>query len=115
MLFVSHDLAVIVELCDRIVVFYAGEVVEHGPAAEILERPRHPYTQALLRVASVGDYGRRRLDAIAGTAAGSGRRCRVPLCRPVPGATDACRAAGPARGSGSWPRGALRRGPTTRP
>jgi peptide/nickel transport system ATP-binding protein len=65
-LFVSHDLAVITELCDRIVVFYAGEVVESGPTEEIIERPRHPYTQALLRVASVGDFRRRDLEVIAG-------------------------------------------------
>jgi peptide/nickel transport system ATP-binding protein len=65
-IFVSHDLAVVAELCDRIVVFYAGEVVEDGPAAEILHRPRHPYTQALLRVASVGDYRRRELETIPG-------------------------------------------------
>jgi peptide/nickel transport system ATP-binding protein len=65
-LFVSHDLAVITELCDRVVVFYAGEIVESGPAKEITERPRHPYTQALLRVASVGDFRRRELEIIAG-------------------------------------------------
>jgi peptide/nickel transport system ATP-binding protein len=65
-LFVSHDLAVVSHLCDRIAVFYAGEVVESGPAEEIIERPRHPYTQALLRVASVGDFGRRELEVIAG-------------------------------------------------
>ena len=65
-LFVSHDLAVVSQLCDRIAVFYAGEIVESGPAAEIIERPRHPYTQALLRVASVGDFGRRELGVIAG-------------------------------------------------
>jgi peptide/nickel transport system ATP-binding protein len=65
-LFVSHDLAVITELCDRVVVFYAGEVVESGPVDEIVQRPRHPYTQALLRVASVGDFARRELEVIAG-------------------------------------------------
>jgi peptide/nickel transport system ATP-binding protein len=65
-LFVSHDLAVITQLCDRIVVFYAGEIVESGPADQITQRPRHPYTQALLRVASVGDFGRRELEVIAG-------------------------------------------------
>ncbi len=65
-LFVSHDLAVIRELCDRVVVFYAGEVVEAGPVAEIIERPRHPYTQALLRVASAGDFQRRELQVIPG-------------------------------------------------
>ena len=42
-LFVWHDLAVVAELCDRVVVFYAGGVVESGPAAEIIERPRHPH------------------------------------------------------------------------
>jgi peptide/nickel transport system ATP-binding protein len=65
-LFVSHDLAVITQLCDRIVVFYAGEIVESGPAEEITQRPRHPYTEALLRVASVGDFRRRELEVIAG-------------------------------------------------
>jgi peptide/nickel transport system ATP-binding protein len=65
-LFVSHDLAVVTELCDRIVVFYAGEVVESGPADQIVAHPSHPYTRALLRVASVGDFGRRELEVIAG-------------------------------------------------
>jgi peptide/nickel transport system ATP-binding protein len=65
-LFVSHDLALITELCDRVVVFYAGEVVESGPTEEITERPRHPYTRALLRVASAGDFRRRELEVIAG-------------------------------------------------
>jgi peptide/nickel transport system ATP-binding protein len=64
--FVSHDLAVIGELCDRIVVFYAGEVVEIGTSEQILHHPRHPYTQAMMRVASVGDYERRELDVIPG-------------------------------------------------
>jgi peptide/nickel transport system ATP-binding protein len=65
-LFVSHDLAVVTQLCDRIAVFYAGEVVESGPAEEIVQRSRHPYTQALLRVASVGDFRRRQLEVIPG-------------------------------------------------
>lgn len=47
-LFVSHDLAVVSELCQRVFVFYGGEMVEQGSTAEILHRPRHPYTQALL-------------------------------------------------------------------
>jgi peptide/nickel transport system ATP-binding protein len=53
-------------VCDRIAVFYAGEIVESGPAGEIIARPQHPYTQALLRVASVGDFRRRELEVIAG-------------------------------------------------
>jgi oligopeptide/dipeptide ABC transporter ATP-binding protein len=47
-LFISHNLGVVAELCDFIVVLYAGEVVERGPVREIFYRPRHPYTQALL-------------------------------------------------------------------
>jgi len=95
--FVSHDLAVISELCDRVVVFYAGEVVESGPAAEILRRPRHPYTQALLRVASVGDYRRRELEIIPGQPPALGARIRG--CRFADRcsfAVDACRV-GPIR------------------
>jgi peptide/nickel transport system ATP-binding protein len=93
-LFVSHDLAVIAELCDRVVVFYAGEVVETGPTEEILRRPRHPYTQALLRVASVGDYGRRTLEVIDGQPPAVGTD--LPGCRfaaRCPFATEACTAA----------------------
>jgi peptide/nickel transport system ATP-binding protein len=93
-LFVSHDLAVIRELCDRVVVFYAGEVVESGPVEEIIERPRHPYTQALLRVASVGDYQRRELEVIAGQPPRVG--AEITGCRfadRCPAAVDACRSA----------------------
>ena len=91
-LFVSHDLAVVAELCDRVVVFYAGEVVESGPAAEIIERPRHPYTQALLRVASVGDFRRRELEVISGQPPQVGED--ITGCRfaaRCPAAADACR------------------------
>jgi peptide/nickel transport system ATP-binding protein len=92
-LFVSHDLAVIRELCDRVVVFYAGEVVEAGPVEEIIERPRHPYTQALLRVASVGDFQRRELQVIPGQPPHVG--AQITGCRfaeRCPAAIDACRA-----------------------
>jgi peptide/nickel transport system ATP-binding protein len=91
-LFVSHDLAVIRELCDRVVVFYAGEVVEAGPVEEIIERPRHPYTQALLRVASVGDFQRRELEVIPGQPPHVG--AQITGCRfaeRCPAAIDACR------------------------
>jgi peptide/nickel transport system ATP-binding protein len=47
-LFISHNLGVVAEICDFIIVLYAGEVVERGPVREIFHRPRHPYTQALL-------------------------------------------------------------------
>ena len=46
--FVSHDLATVRGLCDRVAVLYLGRIVELGPADEVLERPRHPYTRALV-------------------------------------------------------------------
>ena len=45
---VSHDIGVIADICDKVAVMYAGHIVEQGPAAEVLEDPRHPYTAALL-------------------------------------------------------------------
>ena len=93
-LFVSHDLALIRELCDRVVVFYAGEAVESGPVEEIIERPRHPYTQALLQVASVGDFQRRELQVIPGAPPPVG--ADITGCRfaaRCPAVIDACRTA----------------------
>lgn len=51
-LFVSHDLNVVRLLCDRVMVMYLGKVVEMGPVEEIFQRPRHPYTKALLAAIS---------------------------------------------------------------
>jgi oligopeptide/dipeptide ABC transporter ATP-binding protein len=48
MLFVTHDFGVVAQLCDAVMVMYAGQSVEAGPTAEVLERPRHPYTQLLI-------------------------------------------------------------------
>jgi oligopeptide/dipeptide ABC transporter ATP-binding protein len=47
-LFISHDLSVVRSIADRIAVMYVGQVVEHGDADAVSERPRHPYTRALL-------------------------------------------------------------------
>jgi oligopeptide/dipeptide ABC transporter ATP-binding protein len=46
---ITHNLNVVAEICDDVAVMYAGEIVELGPATEIFERPRHPYTVSLLR------------------------------------------------------------------
>ncbi len=48
MILITHDLAVVAEVCDRIIVMYAGEMVEAGTVDDIFYRPRHPYTQGLL-------------------------------------------------------------------
>jgi peptide/nickel transport system ATP-binding protein len=50
-LIISHDLAAIAEVCDRIAVMYAGTLVEEGPTSQLLKRPAHPYTIALLEAA----------------------------------------------------------------
>ncbi len=48
MLFVTHDFGVVAELCDEVTVIYAGQTVEARPTREVLDRPRHPYTKALI-------------------------------------------------------------------
>ena len=54
-LFISHDLSVVEHVADRLIVMYLGRIVESGQAAEIWERPAHPYTAALLAAAPVAD------------------------------------------------------------
>ena len=66
-LYISHNLAVIAELCDRVGVMYAGELVESGAVREVFDRPQHPYTLALLRCLPRVDAGPAgRLPAIEG-------------------------------------------------
>lgn len=49
MIMVTHDVSVVAYLCDSVLVMYAGQVVEHGPADQVLEQPLHPYTMGLTR------------------------------------------------------------------
>src|SRR5215831_14220533 len=49
MLYISHDLGRVMEVCDRVYVMYAGQVIEAGPTAQVFNAPRHPYTRGLLR------------------------------------------------------------------
>jgi peptide/nickel transport system ATP-binding protein len=97
-LFISHNLAVIAKMCDRVGVLYAGELVEQGPAREVFHDPRHPYTVGLLRC--IPRRGQRkdtdRLDTIPGflpTPGYSMTGCVfAPRCAL---AQDKCRAAEP--------------------
>jgi dipeptide transport system ATP-binding protein len=59
-LFISHDLSVVRHVADEIMVIYLGRVAEYGPRDEVLDRPRHPYTRALIASTPSIDPARRR-------------------------------------------------------
>jgi oligopeptide/dipeptide ABC transporter ATP-binding protein len=64
---ITHDLGVVAERCDRVVVMYAGQVVESGTTAEVIGTPRHPYTRALLRATPRVEDLAQAVQPIAGT------------------------------------------------
>ncbi len=49
LLFITHNLGIVAEACDKVAVMYAGRIVEQGPVDDVFARPQHPYTQELLR------------------------------------------------------------------
>src|SRR6185369_12100001 len=65
-LLITHNLGIVGDLADRVAVMYAGQIVEIAPAAELLRRPRHPYTQALMDSVPKPDKDTRRLKSIPG-------------------------------------------------
>ena len=67
LILITHDLSVIAETCDRVMVMYAGRVAEEGPVAEVFTRPRHPYTQKLLAAFPNIHADRRTLEVIPGS------------------------------------------------
>ncbi len=92
-LFVSHDLAVVRWFCSAVAVMYLGRIVEQGSAAELFERPRHPYTRMLCDASPVPDPARRgalpRMLGEIPSAAAPPPGCHFhPRC---PGATELCR------------------------
>jgi peptide/nickel transport system ATP-binding protein len=67
LILITHDLSVIAETCDRVMIMYAGRVAEEGSVAEVFHRPRHPYTQKLLSAFPNIHADRRTLDTIPGS------------------------------------------------
>ena len=84
LILISHDLAVVSGLVDRVDVMYAGQIIERAPTGELFDRPLHPYTRQLLDAAGDVDYNRR-LDPIQGPDVVS-RGCRFagrcPIAEP---------------------------------
>ncbi|MBL7941960.1 MAG: ABC transporter ATP-binding protein, partial [Flavobacteriales bacterium] len=67
MMLITHDLGVIAEMANRVVVMYAGEIVEESPVASLFDKPHHPYTQGLIGSIPVLGELRERLDVIPGS------------------------------------------------
>jgi oligopeptide/dipeptide ABC transporter ATP-binding protein len=66
LIFITHDFGIVAKMCDRVVVMYAGRVVESGPVREIFNKPSHPYTQALLSSVPTMEERPERLYSIQG-------------------------------------------------
>ncbi|MGB6102780.1 MAG: ABC transporter ATP-binding protein [Pusillimonas sp.] len=98
MLFITHDFGVVAEIAERIAVMYAGQIVEQGSTREILDRPLHPYTRALLAAMPRMDKRVERLTSIEGT---------VPDLQALPKGcrfAERCRFAEPGRCTEAVPR-----------
>ena len=104
-LLITHDLGVVAETCDRVVVMYGGQVVEEGPVVDVFDAPSHPYTRGLLDAVPRPDARGRELTVIPGTVPAptdwpSGCRFR-PRC---PHAWARCEQAPPLLRAGSRAR-----------
>ena len=66
-LLITHDIGVIREMCEHVVVMYGGQVMERGPAAQVIEDPKHPYTHGLLSSIPTAGMKGQRLNAIGGS------------------------------------------------
>jgi oligopeptide/dipeptide ABC transporter ATP-binding protein len=92
LLYVTHDMAVVAQLCDDITVLYSGQVMEQGPMRALFDAPAHPYTAALLRSTPRIDGPIQRLESIPGTAPSlESRPDGCPFAPRCPSVTDDCR------------------------
>jgi ABC-type glutathione transport system ATPase component/ABC-type dipeptide/oligopeptide/nickel transport system permease subunit len=94
MVLISHDLSVVEQLVDRVIVMLAGRVVKHGPVDEVLNRPRHPFTRELVKAVPVLDPAveRRRLaESPPGRPLGRTSDTRLPLPPALPSSGQALR------------------------
>ena len=97
LIIITHDLAVVAEVAQRVVVMYAGEVVETAPVPGIFEHPAHPYTRALLDSIPEHSHGARRLPTLPGVVPGQYDQPRGCLLSPrCPNAQDDCHVQHPA-------------------
>ncbi len=101
-LLITHDLGVVAEMAERVVVMYAGRKVEEAPVADIFANPLHPYTRGLLGAvpklgSSLADEGRTKLAEIPGLVPSLRQRIEgCPFAGRCPMVTDLCRSVAPA-------------------
>ena len=95
-LLITHDLGVIAETCDEVVVMYAGRVVERAPVNELFGDPRHPYTRGLLARSRASNIrASRGWSRSRGGPLARGPAARLPLPEPLPAPDRACASAPP--------------------
>lgn len=86
-MFVTHNLGVVAQMCDEVAVMYLGRVVEQATVDELFDSPKHPYTRALMRsIPQLGQNRKSRLEVIQGTI--PGQFSRVPGCQFNPRCPD---------------------------
>jgi dipeptide transport system ATP-binding protein len=96
MILITHDLGLVAEAAKRVIVMYAGQVVETGPVSELFRHPRHPYTAALMKALPGQAQGQARLETIPGVVPGKYDRPRGCLLSPrCKHATEHCRSVPP--------------------
>jgi len=95
-LFITHDMGIVAQLCHRVAVMYAGRIVEQGPVGDLFEHPCHPYTRGLMRTIPNPDERKTRLEPIPGTVPNPLETVAgCPFHPRCPRAMDICRTAYP--------------------